>query len=69
MVFAGHGVVALQEAGVIGTRPVPFFDFDWLGIKADAYSLSAQALALLAIVVLYGRSRIAERRRAAANAS
>lgn len=33
VVFAGHGVIALQEAGVIGTRPVPFFDFDWLGIK------------------------------------
>ncbi|HEK1770610.1 TPA: FTR1 family protein [Pseudomonas putida] len=67
VVFAGHGVKALQEAGVLGTRPVPFFEFDWLGIHADAYSLSAQALALLAIVVLYGRSRIAEKRRAAAN--
>ncbi|MDF3846313.1 cytochrome c/FTR1 family iron permease [Pseudomonas citronellolis] len=66
VVFAGHGVVALQEAGVIGTRPVPFFDFDWLGIKADAYSLSAQALALLAVVVLYGRSLLAEKRKAAA---
>ncbi|MFV3315947.1 FTR1 family protein [Pseudomonas sp. NY15374] len=67
VVFAGHGVKALQEAGVMGTRPVPFFEFDWLGIHADAYSLSAQAVALLAIVVLYGRSRIAEKRRAAAN--
>ncbi|AXA22709.1 cytochrome c/FTR1 family iron permease [Pseudomonas putida] len=67
VVFAGHGVKALQEAGVLGTRPVPFFEFDWLGIHADAYSLSAQAVALLAIVLLYGRSRIAEKRRAAAN--
>ncbi|HEK0907783.1 TPA: FTR1 family protein [Pseudomonas putida] len=67
VVFAGHGVKALQEAGVLGTRPVPFFEFDWLGIHADAYSLSAQAVALLAIVVLYGRSRIAEKRRSAAN--
>lgn len=67
VVFAGHGVKALQEAGVLGTRPVLFFEFDWLGIHADAYSLSAQAVALLAIVVLYGRSRIAEKRRAAAN--
>lgn len=67
VVFAGHGVKALQEAGVLGTRPVPFFEFDWLGIHADVYSLSAQAVALLAIVVLYGRSRIAEKRRAAAN--
>ncbi|MFJ3148568.1 c-type cytochrome [Pseudomonas putida] len=67
VVFAGHGVKALQEAGVLGTRPVSFFEFDWLGIHPDAYSLSAQALALLAIVFLYGRSRLAEKRRAAAN--
>ncbi|MDV9033713.1 FTR1 family protein [Pseudomonas sp. RAC1] len=67
VVFAGHGVKALQEAGVLGTRPVPFFEFDWLGIHADAYSLGAQAVALLAVVLLYGRSWMAEKRRAAAN--
>ncbi|MBV4453353.1 MULTISPECIES: FTR1 family protein [Pseudomonas] len=66
VVFAGHGVKALQEAGIFGTRPVAFFDFDWLGIHADAYSLGAQAVAILAIVVLYGRSRLAEKRRIAA---
>ncbi|MNO06791.1 hypothetical protein D3C81_2287320 [compost metagenome] len=66
MVFAGHGVKALQEAGIFGTRPVPFFEFDWLGIHADAYSLSAQVLAIVAIVVLYSRSRMAEKRRATA---
>ncbi|OYQ15638.1 cystathionine gamma-synthase [Pseudomonas mandelii] len=63
VVFAGHGVKALQEAGIFGTRPVAFFDFDWLGIHADAYSLSAQAVAIIAIVVLYGRSWMAEKRR------
>ncbi|MHC8302763.1 FTR1 family protein [Pseudomonas sp. ZS1P83] len=63
VVFAGHGVKALQEAGIFGTRPVPFFDFDWLGIHADAYSLSAQVVAIVAIIVLYGRSRLAEKRR------
>ncbi|MBZ9783286.1 FTR1 family protein [Pseudomonas sp. REP124] len=63
VVFAGHGVKALQEAGIFGTRPVPFFEFDWLGIHADAYSLSAQAVAIIAIVVLYGRSWVAEKRR------
>lgn len=63
VVFAGHGVKALQEAGIFGTRPVPFFEFDWLGIHADAYSLSAQALAIAAIIVLYGRSWVAEKRR------
>lgn len=63
VVFAGHGVKALQEAGIFGTRPVAFFDFDWLGIHADAYSLAAQVVAIVAIVVLYGRSRVAEKRR------
>jgi high-affinity iron transporter len=63
VVFAGHGVKALQEAGIFGTRPVPFFEFDWLGIHADAYSLSAQAIALIAITVLYGRSWLTEKRR------
>ncbi|CAM3814518.1 Cystathionine gamma-synthase [Pseudomonas reidholzensis] len=67
VVFAGHGVKALQEAGVLGTRPVAFFEFDWLGIHADAYSLAAQAVALTAIVCLYGRSWLAEKRRAAAS--
>ncbi|TWC12189.1 high-affinity iron transporter [Pseudomonas sp. SJZ085] len=63
VVFAGHGVKALQEAGIFGTRPVAFFDFDWLGIHADAYSLTAQVIAILAIVVLYGRSWMTEKRR------
>ncbi|MCL6704926.1 FTR1 family protein [Pseudomonas sp. T1.Ur] len=63
VVFAGHGVKALQEAGIFGTRPVAFFDFDWLGIHADAYSLAAQAVAITAIVVLYGRSWVVEKRR------
>ncbi|KPW70930.1 MULTISPECIES: cytochrome c/FTR1 family iron permease [Pseudomonas syringae group] len=67
VVFAGHGVKALQEAGIFGTRPVPFFEFDWLGIHADLYSLSAQAIALIAIAVLYGRSLLAEKRRVQAS--
>ncbi len=67
VVFAGHGVKALQEAGVFGIYPVAFFDFDWLGIHSDAYSLLAQGLALLAIAVLYGRSRQAALRRLGAS--
>src|SRR5690606_7466499 len=66
VVFAGHGVAALQEAGVLGIRPVNFLEFDWLGIHPDAWSLSAQGLALAGIAVLYGRSRLVERRRLAA---
>ena len=67
VVFAGHGVKALQEAGIFGTRPVAFFDFDWLGIHADAYSLAAQAVAIVAIIVLYSRSKMAEKRRVQAS--
>ncbi|WP_339488890.1 cytochrome c/FTR1 family iron permease [Pseudomonas sp. EL_65y_Pfl2_R95] len=63
VVFAGHGIAALQEAGVLSTRPVNFFEFDWLGVHADAYSLSAQAVALIAIALLYGRSWSKERQR------
>ena len=67
VVFSGHGVKALQEAGIFGTRPVAFFDFDWLGIHADAYSLAAQAVAIVAIIVLYSRSKMAEKRRVQAS--
>lgn len=66
VVFAGHGVKALQEAGVFGTRPLAFVECDWLGIHPDAYTLGAQLLVLLAIVLLYGRSCRIGRRRAAA---
>jgi high-affinity iron transporter len=56
VVYAGHGVKALQEAGIFGAQPVVFFEFDWLGIHPDAWSLGAQSLALLAVAALYGRS-------------
>ena len=55
VVFAGHGVKALQEAGALPLEPVHFFEFSWLGIYPDGYSLSAQALVLLLIALFYGR--------------
>ena len=63
VVFAGQGVAALQEAGALATRPLAFFEFDWLGIYPDAWSLGAQALVLSAIVLLYirGWRRVPER--------
>ncbi len=56
VVYAGHGVKALQEAGIFGAHPVRFFEFDWLGIHPDAWSLTAQGLALAGVLLLYGRS-------------
>jgi high-affinity iron transporter len=65
VVFAGHGIASLQEAGVLNTHPVPFFEFSWLGIHADAYGLAAQCAALAAITLFYGRSWLGEQRRLA----
>ena len=56
VIFAGHGIAALQEAGVLNLHPVAFFEFDWLGIHADALSLGAQVLVLGVVALLYGRS-------------
>jgi high-affinity iron transporter len=61
VVFAGHGVAALQEAGVLGLHPVTFFELDWLGVHPDALGLGAQALALTAIGLFYARSWLASR--------
>lgn len=58
VVFAGHGVAALQEAGVIHTMPTTFIRLDWLGIFPDLYTLGAQVLALLGIALLFWRSSL-----------
>lgn len=66
VVFAGHGIAALQEAGVLDLHPVAFFELEWLGIHADALTLTAQTLVVAVIAALYGRSWLAGRRRTAA---
>ena len=66
VVFAGQGIAALQEAGVLKLHPVAFFELDWLGIHPDGYTLTAQALALAAIAVFYIRSWLGSRQHGAA---
>ncbi|MBS0338126.1 MAG: cytochrome c/FTR1 family iron permease [Proteobacteria bacterium] len=51
VVFAGQGVAALQEAGVVSSSHVPFFTVSMLGIHPTLESLGAQALTA-AIVML-----------------
>ncbi len=50
IIFAGKGIAALQEAGVLISSPVHFFRFDLLGIYPNLQGLLVQlALIILAI--------------------
>ena len=59
VVFAGQGVAALQEAGVVGASHVPFFTLPILGIHPTLETLGAQLLAAGVVVAgtLFGRSQ------------
>lgn len=50
VVFAGHGIAALQEAGALEATRVSTIDLPLLGLHGTAQGLAAQALALAAIV-------------------
>lgn len=59
IIFAGKGVVALQEAGKISTWPINGPRVDLLGIFPDAASLAAQGVLLaMALVLLLKPSRV-----------
>ena len=55
--FAGQGVAALQEAGVIPADPVTFVRLPLLGVFPTVQTLAAQAavLAIMAVVFLWSR--------------
>ncbi|HUK03747.1 MAG TPA: FTR1 family protein [Burkholderiales bacterium] len=59
VVFAGQGTAALQEAGVLGASPVPFFSFPILGIHPTLETLAAQLVAAALVVAgtVIGRSQ------------
>lgn len=57
VIFVGHGVAAMQEAGFITATPVEFVTLPMLGVHPNAQGLAAQ-LAMLAVtlaVVFIGR--------------
>jgi high-affinity iron transporter len=60
VVFAGNGVAALQEAGVLRATMVHFISVPLLGIHPTVQSLIAQSIALALVVagVLVGRWRM-----------
>ena len=57
VIFVGHGVAALQEAGVLASTPVSFVAAPMLGVHANAQGLLAQGamLVLTVAVLLVGR--------------
>lgn len=59
VIFVGHGVAAMQEAGFIRVTPVDFVAVPMLGVHPNAQGLAAQfaMLALTVAVVLLGRTR------------
>ena len=52
-VFVGHGVAALQEAGVMNSTAVDFVELPLLGIHATAQGLGWQGLTLALIVAAF----------------
>lgn len=59
IVFVGHGVAALQEAGWMAATPAPFFELPLLGVHANVQGLVAQVvvIALVAGAVAWSRRR------------
>ncbi len=51
VVLLGHGVAALEQAGVVAPRPIEFPRVSWLGIYPDAVTLGAQAALLGALAL------------------
>lgn len=61
VVFAGQGIAALQEAGAMGIRPVPFVTVPLLGVHPTMETLGAQLAVLVAVALGYlaGRRKVA----------
>lgn len=55
VIFAGKGIAALQEAGVIISSPVNFFRFDLLGIYPNLQGLLVQLALIIVAVILWNK--------------
>jgi high-affinity iron transporter len=53
VVFAGNGVAALQEAGVIGVDPVAFVSVPALGLHPTLEAIAAQICVLVVVIVSF----------------
>ena len=64
VVFTGHGVRALQEAGVIPASPIDMAGFRALGVYATVETTLAQIVVLVLVIGAFVATRAANRRRA-----
>ena len=63
VVFTGHGVKALQEAGVITASPVETFNLPALGIYATMQTLLAQTIAISIVIAAFVWTRAVTKRK------
>jgi hypothetical protein len=63
VVFTGHGVQALQEAGVMPASPLDMTGFRSLGVYATVETTLAQIVVLVLVVGAFVVTRAANRRR------
>ena len=62
VIFVGHGIAALQEAGVLGATPVHFIAVPMLGVHPNVQGLIAQGAMLVLTVAVLLRGRRARMR-------
>lgn len=55
IIFAGKGIAALQEAGLIISSPVNFVRIDWLGVYPNLQGLLVQLGLIIVAIVLWNR--------------
>ncbi len=59
IIFAGKGIAALQEAGVLIASPVNFIQIDLLGIYPNLQGLLFQLALLLIAIILWNKKSVA----------
>lgn len=67
VIFAGNGIAALQEAGLVPIDPVPFVSVPLLGIHGNIEALLAQLAVLMLFVLAFGFNHMRARRLAEAS--
>lgn len=58
IIFAGKGVLAFQEAGLLASSPVTFVRIELLGIYPNLQSLLVQAVLIVLALILWNRKSV-----------